>query len=59
MAIFKCKDCGKEVSDKAVACPGCGSLKLLLSGRRERSSPQDHGLGDWGVVLALRERARR
>jgi len=26
MAIFKCKDCGKEVSDKAVACPGCGRM---------------------------------
>lgn len=24
MALIKCKNCGKEISDKAHACPGCG-----------------------------------
>lgn len=24
MALIKCPECGKEVSDKAVACPNCG-----------------------------------
>ncbi len=24
MALIKCKECGKEVSDKAGACPNCG-----------------------------------
>ena len=24
MALFECPDCGRNVSDKAVACPGCG-----------------------------------
>lgn len=24
MALIKCEDCGKEISDKAVACPNCG-----------------------------------
>jgi Zn finger protein HypA/HybF involved in hydrogenase expression len=24
MALIKCSECGKEVSDKAVCCPGCG-----------------------------------
>lgn len=24
MALIKCGECGKEVSDKAVSCPGCG-----------------------------------
>lgn len=24
MALIKCKECGKEISDKAVACPHCG-----------------------------------
>jgi len=24
MALLKCPDCGREVSDKAAACPGCG-----------------------------------
>jgi len=26
MALFKCPDCGREVSDKAKACPGCGVI---------------------------------
>ncbi len=24
MALIICKECGKEISDKAVACPNCG-----------------------------------
>ena len=24
MAIIKCRECGKEISDKALACPNCG-----------------------------------
>lgn len=24
MALIKCLECGKEISDKAVACPSCG-----------------------------------
>lgn len=25
MALIKCKECGKEISDKAPACPHCGA----------------------------------
>jgi hypothetical protein len=25
MALIKCGECGKEISDKAVACPFCGN----------------------------------
>ncbi len=25
MALIKCSECGKEVSDKAPACPNCGA----------------------------------
>ena len=24
MALIKCEDCGKDVSDKAASCPNCG-----------------------------------
>lgn len=27
MALVKCKECGKEVSDKANECPYCGCLE--------------------------------
>jgi DNA-directed RNA polymerase subunit RPC12/RpoP len=25
MALIKCSECGKEVSDKATSCPNCGA----------------------------------
>jgi uncharacterized membrane protein HdeD (DUF308 family) len=25
MALIKCSECGKEISDKALACPNCGN----------------------------------
>jgi predicted amidophosphoribosyltransferase len=25
MALIKCSECGKDVSDKATACPNCGA----------------------------------
>ena len=28
MALIKCKECGKDVSDKAKACPNCGNTIL-------------------------------
>ena len=24
MALLKCKECGREISDKAINCPNCG-----------------------------------
>jgi len=31
MAIIKCKECGKEVSNKAASCPHCG-VKIETGG---------------------------
>src|SRR5436305_179802 len=25
MAVIKCEECGREISDKALGCPGCGA----------------------------------
>ncbi len=33
MALIKCPECGKDVSEKATACPGCGAPPLGSSGR--------------------------
>lgn len=31
MSLVKCDDCGKEVSDTASVCPGCGrELRVLI-----------------------------
>src|SRR5690606_20671304 len=29
MALFPCPECGKEISETAVACPGCGAVVEL------------------------------
>lgn len=26
MALIKCPECGKEISDKAIKCPHCGKI---------------------------------
>ncbi len=32
MALIKCTECGREISDKAQTCPGCGApIELLLN----------------------------
>lgn len=30
MALIKCNECGKEISDKALKCPHCGTKNELL-----------------------------
>ena len=34
MALIKCSECGREISDRAEACPGCGAP---VSAQREAS----------------------
>lgn len=45
MALLKCTDCGREVSDKAAACPHCGcptSARVAASTSAERTSLPSH-----------------
>jgi hypothetical protein len=35
MALIKCKECGKEISDQAPTCPGCGAPKHIAQGLPE------------------------
>ena len=51
MALVKCSECGKEVSDKAAACPGCnapfgkeGGVKRLTTTQRTAKSIKLQGL---------------
>ena len=30
MALVKCPECGKEISDSALACPHCGCLHVSV-----------------------------
>ncbi|PBS11455.1 hypothetical protein CMZ82_14540 [Lysobacteraceae bacterium NML93-0792] len=31
MALVQCKECGREISDRAIACPQCGDPKRMAS----------------------------
>lgn len=51
MALITCKECGKEVSDKAATCPGCGaptaSNATARPGRRKTSPVA------WAALVAI------
>ena len=36
MALVKCPNCGKEISDKAQLCPGCGNALIQEEGQVEK-----------------------
>lgn len=37
MALIKCSECGKEISDKAASCPGCGCPVEVEKGEESKS----------------------
>ena len=42
MALIKCADCDKEISDQAGACPGCGApTPLTLEAERAAEREQE------------------
>lgn len=43
MALIKCPECGREISDKAVSCPGCGC---------PISNTDYNEVGDWQEIPA-------
>ena len=36
MALLKCSECGREISDKAVSCPGCGCPVSEIEGMSQK-----------------------
>lgn len=51
MALIKCPECGKEISDKAISCPNCGypvsqkQEKVLHNQHQPASHPHHHQKG--------------
>ena len=35
MALIKCSECGKQISDKAKKCPHCGANNKIQSRRKQ------------------------
>ena len=38
MAMIKCPECGREISDRAAACPGCGCPISSTTGTADREA---------------------
>jgi len=57
MALIQCGECGKEVSDKAVSCPGCGAPIAEPSAREKTLGPREETLKEIGVgEVIIRDR---
>ena len=61
MALIKCYECGKEISDKAPSCPHCGAPKLVATNKKVKTKKslvfskylKPIGIGLGVVVLPL------
>lgn len=40
MALIKCRECGKEISDQAQSCPGCGCPVRIQKPQPQQQRPQ-------------------
>lgn len=64
MSLIKCSECGREISDKAASCPGCGSpvatltVKVSNEPKTVRYNPQnDTFYGTINLIVKLAMRA--
>ena len=52
MALVKCSECAKVVSDKAAACPGCGA-PIAMTMRVVRAGWRWEAIGSIACILGL------
>ena len=52
MALIKCNECGKEISDKAKTCPNCGAQIQLNELKQEVSWKSAIGIIG-GIILFM------
>lgn len=56
MALIKCSECGKEISDKAVACPNCGCpISEMNATPIDSSRPVENPVGNISQKPALKK----
>lgn len=53
MALINCKECGKEISDKATTCPNCGNPNTLTKEEKQTKLYQKWWFWVCIVLLAL------
>jgi len=56
MALIKCEECGKEISDKATTCPNCGSptVSYLKETKDQEENISKQRVKAWqGLIIAV------
>ena len=53
MALIKCRECGKEFSDQAIACPNCACPVNIYYSQREREYESTNPIAITGFVLSF------
>lgn len=43
MALIKCPECNKEISDKAIVCPGCEHPNNIISSGTMKRNDESNG----------------
>ena len=41
MALIKCTECGKEISNKAITCPNCGAKVIVSQTKKDETEKMD------------------
>lgn len=57
MALIKCPECGKEISDKAASCPNCGFP--ITQGNVTQEPPQKQKEYDIEMLDSMRIKASK
>lgn len=52
MALIKCPECGREISDKAVSCPSCGFQMMALTDNSPDEEHHESVIGIVGLIFA-------
>lgn len=58
MAIIKCPECGKEISDKATSCPNCGFPLIKGQPEKEKSKEYTVEINDSMYIQATSEKIK-
>lgn len=53
MALIACAECGKEISDKAAACPHCGAPVVSTSPVLAAPAPQSSSWWKWLIGVPV------
>lgn len=58
MALVPCRECNKEISDKAAACPHCGmpmhpQVARKVPAAQEQTLPGNEGVSIWVWVVSV------